>query len=153
MGRLQSLSARERLLLTMLGPLIALAAAFQFLWLPLQAQRTALLAEIAAYTQISAQIARLPATGGTVVAAAPRPTTPLPARVTQSAADAGLTLRRLEPEGDSLRVTLDDVAFASVVLWLSDLEVTQGVTLSAIELDRRTEPGIVSARLLLKGAP
>lgn len=152
MSLLHNLSPRERLLLTLLGPVIILAATFQFLWLPIQSQRAAYLAEIAGYAQVTDQIARL-ASDGSPVVADPRPTSPLSTRVTQSAADAGLTLRRLEPEGHMLRVTLDDVAFANVMLWLSDLEVTQSVTVAAVEVDRRPEPGIVSARLLLKGNP
>lgn len=156
MPLLRNLSPRERSLVTLLLPVVALAAAFQFIWMPLQARRAALGAEIAAYTQVIDRLAAI----GAALSSAPgdtvtvdSPSIPLSTRVTQSAENAGLELRRLEPEGDLLRVTLDDVVFASVMLWLSDLEVGQSVIVSAIDIDRRTAPGTVSVRLLLKVNP
>ena len=149
---LQNLSPRERSLVTLLLPVVVLAGIFQFVWLPVQASRIARQSEIAAYTQVIDRVAALGTTSGSNLIIA-TPTIPLSTRITQSAESAGLSLRRLEPEGDMLRVTLDDVAFANVMLWLSDLEVSQSVIVSAIEIDRRTAPGMVSARLLLKGTP
>lgn len=149
---LQTLTQRERTLVSLALAGVILAATFQFIWLPVQAKRAALSTEIAGYTQVMDRIAAMgpdtpilqPATG-----AIP----PLSTRVTQSADVAGLVLRRLEPEGDMLRVTVDDVAFANVILWLSDLETTHAVIVAGIEVDRRPAPGIVSARLLLRGNP
>ena len=152
MQMLQTLTQRERTLVSLALAGVILAATFQFIWLPVQAKRAALSTEIAGYTQVMDRIAAMgpdtpilqPATG-----AIP----PLSTRVTQSADVAGLVLRRLEPEGDMLRVTVDDVAFANVILWLSDLETTHAVIVAGIEVDRRPAPGIVSARLLLRGNP
>lgn len=149
---LQTLTQRERTLVSLALAGVILAATFQFIWLPVQAKRAALSTEIAGYAQVMDRIAAMgpdtpilqPATG-----AIP----PLSTRVTQSADVAGLVLRRLEPEGDMLRVTVDDVAFANVILWLSDLETTHAVIVAGIEVDRRPAPGIVSARLLLRGNP
>ena len=152
MQMLQTLTQRERTLVSLALAGVILAASFQFIWLPVQAKRAALSAEIAGYAQIIDRIAALgPETP--VLQTAAGPATPLSTRVTQSAEVAGLVLRRLEPEGDMLRVTLDDVAFANVILWLSDLEATHAVIVAGIEVDRRPAPGIVSARLLLRGNP
>lgn len=153
MQMLQNLSARERFLILVLGPILLVALTFQFIWLPLQAKRIASAAEIAGYGQVIDRVATWGSDTGIVLPTSTALTTPLSTRVTQSAETAGLILRRLEPEGDMLRVTVDDVAFANVILWLSDLEVSQSVIVSAIEIDRRTAPGTVSARLLLKGNP
>ena len=152
MQMLQTLTQRERTLVSLALAGVILAASFQFIWLPVQAKRAALSTEIAGYAQIIDRIAALgPETPVLQTAAGPAP--PLSTRVTQSAEVAGLVLRRLEPEGDMLRVTLDDVAFANVILWLSDLEATHAVIVAGIEVDRRPAPGIVSARLLLRGNP
>ena len=152
MQMLQTLTQRERTLVSLALAGVILAAVLQFVWLPVQAKRAALSAEIAGYAQIIDRIAALgPETP--VLQTAAGPATPLSTRVTQSAEVAGLVLRRLEPEGDMLRVTLDDVAFANVILWLSDLEATHAVIVAGIEVDRRPAPGIVSARLLLRGNP
>ena len=150
---LQNLSPRERALVTLLGPVMVLAAIFQFIWLPVQANRLSRQAEIAAYVQVSDRVAALGSAENAALPIATGPVTPLSTRVTQSAENAGLALRRLEPEGDMLRVTMDDVAFANIILWLSDLEVSQSVIVSAIEIDRRVAPGMVSARLLLRANP
>lgn len=149
---LQTLTPRERTLVGLALAGVICAAVFQFVWVPVQAKRAALSAEIVGYAQITDRIAALgPETP--VLQTAAGPATPLSTRVTQSADVAGLVLRRLEPEGDMLRVTLDDVAFANVILWLSDLEVNHAVIVAGIEVDRRPAPGIVSARLLLRGNP
>lgn len=152
MQMLQNLSPRERTLVTLLLPVLILAAGFQFIWTPLQANRAALAAEITAYSHVIDQIAAL-GTAPNIPMSDEPPSLPLSTRVTQSAEQAGLELRRLEPEANMLRVTLDDVAFANVILWLSDLESSQSVIVSDIDIDRRTAPGTVSARLLLKANP
>ena len=152
MQMLQTLTQRERTLVSLALAGVIFAAVFQFVWVPVQAKRAALSAEIAGYAQIIDRIAAL-GPGTPVLQTAAGPATPLSTRVTQSAEVAGLVLRRLEPEGDMLRVTLGDVAFANVILWLSDLETNHAVIVAGIEVDRRPAPGIVSARLLLRGNP
>lgn len=150
---LQNLSLREKSMILLLLPILLLAASLQFLWLPLQAKRAGLTAEISAYRQINARVIALQSLSGSGPVVPAAPTSPLSARVTQSAANAGLELRRLEPEADMLRVTVEEVTFANVLLWLSDLEVSQSVSVAGIEIDRRVEPGVVSARLLLRANP
>ena len=49
-----------------------------------------------------------------------------------------------------MRILLDDVPFAALMLWLAELETAQGVTARAVEINRRPAPGMVSARLLLE---
>jgi general secretion pathway protein M len=149
MNALANLSPRERALVLVVLPLALLFAAYQFAWLPLNDLRGAREAEIAGYRLV----VQTASEAGTAPAAPESPdAAPLAARVTQSAEAAGLSLSRLEPEGDRLRVLVAEATFAQVVLWISDLEAEEDVTLAAIELDRRTAPGAVSARLLLEPA-
>ena len=142
------LTLRERVLLALVGPLALLVGLYQFAWLPLQDARADRLSEIAAYRQITAAAARRAADPAPV--AAPAPADPIATRVTQSAEAAGLQLRRLEPDGAGLRVTLDDVPFGTVMLWLADMQASFAVRVAAIEMDRRPAPGTVSTRLLLE---
>lgn len=149
MNALANLSPRERALILIVLPLVLLFAAYRFAWLPLNDLRAAREAEIASYrlvAQAASEAGAMPSIPEAPDAA------PFAARVTQSAEAAGLSLSRLEPEGDRLRVLVAEAAFAQVVLWISDLEAEEDVTLAAIELDRRTVPGAVSARLLLEPA-
>jgi type II secretory pathway component PulM len=123
-----------------------LLAGFRFGWQPLQDLRATREAEIVNYRLVAEAAAQ---TGTQALAVEPDPI-PFAARVTRSAEAAGLDLRRIEPEGERLRVAVEDTPFADLVLWIADLEAEQDVTLSAIELDRRIAPGTVSARLLLE---
>lgn len=144
-----NLSRRERVLLVGALPLLVVFAGYRFGWQPLQEARTAREAEIASYrfvTQAAAGVGTRP------IAVEDDGAAPFAARVTRSAESAGLSLRRLEPEGDRLRVAIEDEHFAELVLWIADLEAEQDVTLAAIEVDRRLAPGTVSARLLLEEA-
>ena len=149
MKRLDALSPRERVLLLAVLPLALVFGAWRFGWLPLTEARADLTKDIATYRLIMETIA---VAGERPVAIDRGAATPLARRVTESAAAAGLSLNRLEPDGDALRVTIAEAPFAQVILWLDDLEIAQGVALAAIELDRRSQPGDVTARILLGDA-
>ena len=70
--------------------------------------------------------------------------------VASSAGRAGLTLNRFQPEGnDSLAVSLDDVAFDDLVIWLETLAQRQGIRVRQASIDARDTLGRVRARLLL----
>ena len=133
MRALMNLSMRERVLLLLVLPAVLLLAGYRFGWQPLQNLRVLREAEIASYRRIAQAAAQVEAP---IVPEVPN-LTPFAARVTQSAEAAGLELRRIEPEGERIRVAVEDAPFAQVVLWISDLEADRDVTLSAIELDRR----------------
>ncbi|QFT58111.1 Type II secretion system protein M [Sulfitobacter sp. THAF37] len=143
----EKLSAREQVLILTVLPLALVVATWHFAWKPLSATRDRLTNDIATY-QLVADTAAM------TVAVPDRPPstdqTPIATRITDAAADAGLPLRRLEPEGNGMRISVDDVPFATVLLWLADLEATHGVIVTATEFNRRPEPGIVSARMLLE---
>lgn len=74
----------------------------------------------------------------------------LMALVTRSAGEAGLTLQRFEPSGDSaIRVWMEDVAYAEVAAWLERLNSEHGVVIDQAAMDRKDSPGVVSVRLTL----
>ena len=77
-------------------------------------------------------------------------TRPVPAVVTATAPEFELAIRRIEPEGAGARVVIEDASFAQVLRWIAALEQEHGLRLAAIEMDRRPEPGTVSARLTLE---
>lgn len=148
-GWFANLSTRERVLVAGAVPVALALAIYQFAWVPLQDSRAELVRDIAAYRLVTDAAARH--VNAPVAVEAP-PMVPIATRVTQSADAAGLQLRRLEPEGASLRVTLDDEDFSTIMLWISEMDVNQGVRVAALEVERRPAPGVVSARLLLEDA-
>ncbi len=149
------LSRREKLLLLIAMPLVILFAGYRFGWVPLTATRMAARAEIQAYqTLIEAAKNRRtqPVRAQTVADLETPPTTPLATRITNSAERAGVLVRRLEPEGAIVRVSLDDAPYETVIGWIAAMETDAAIALVAIEMDRRTAPGIVATRLTLENA-
>lgn len=70
--------------------------------------------------------------------------------VANSARNQGITLNRFQPEGnDALAVSLEDVPFADLLLWLEQLQQQEGIRVRNATLDAHTAPGRVRARILL----
>ncbi|MEL6915784.1 MAG: type II secretion system protein GspM [Pseudomonadota bacterium] len=148
MSLFASLNPRERLLVLVVLPAVALVALYQFAWLPLQEERAARAEQIAGFRTVAYAARRSETTPSAV--ARPADPRPMAARVTATAQAAGLPLRRLEPEGRRIRVTADEIDFTTLIAWIAELETTARLALVSLEVDRRAAPGIVSARLILE---
>lgn len=140
-------SGRERLLLLILGAGLAAYLVVVAVAQPLLAARDAALTRIGSHEVALAQLAALPEGG---VAPRPADSRPVPAIVTETAPAFDLAIRRIEPEGNGARLVIEDAGFAEILTWIEALEREHGLRLAAIEIDRRPEPGIVSARLTLE---
>ncbi|MEJ2063254.1 MAG: type II secretion system protein M [Reinekea sp.] len=62
------------------------------------------------------------------------------------AARNGVEIQRFEPDGDFLKVWLEDVRYPSVVQWLGALEAT-GIEHLELTMEDRPKPGFVSVRV------
>ncbi len=151
MNAFHRLSPREKILILLVLPLALLFAFHRFGWVPLNDARHTARAEIATYRAlIEATKNRF---SQPVVIATPKPAaTPLATRITRSADVAGVLVRRLEPEGAIVRVSLADAQYDVVLAWIAEMEAEDGVALVALEMDRRTTPGMVATRLTVKDA-
>ena len=69
-----------------------------------------------------------------------------------SANAAGLkeAIERVQPEGEGARLWFEAVAFDNLVRWMAELEQRQGLLVSQLAVDAGTEPGVVSARVLVE---
>lgn len=140
-------SPRERLMLGGLGIAAALYLAVTAGAQPLLAARSEARAAIAASDAVLARLAALPEGDAALIPATLRPAVAI---VTETAPDFDLAIRRIEPEGAGARLVIEDADFAAVLLWIEALERDHGLRLVALEMDRRPEPGVVSARLTLE---
>jgi len=71
--------------------------------------------------------------------------------VSRTAQSVGINPSRLQPEGsDAVSVWFDAVGFNSLMLWLERLESSSGIVVRQISVDRKDEPGQVSARIVLR---
>ncbi len=134
-------TGRERLLLTVAFGLGAVWFAFIMILQPMQEKRGQMEQRI---TRYESAIAWLSQPEGAAPIPLSADTRPVPQIVTALAEAQGLTIRRLEPEGDMVRVTLDDARFEAVVLWLEKLETDSALRIMALALSRRPTPGLVS---------
>lgn len=143
---LDARSPRERAMLLALLGVAAIALFFTLVWQPIDLARKTAIADIRRYDILSARL-RVAGPDAARLAAA-RTGTPS-TLVTDSAAKAGLTIQRIEPEGANIGVTFDAVGFDALVGWLAGLERDAGLKVRDIKLERRPDPGIVSAQVTL----
>lgn len=156
LARWRQLEARERRLLTWTGVAVVVFLLYVSIWAPMRAELERLRASVpqnhvklalmrAQAQEVARLRTRVPAgtQGGNLLST-----------VEQSAMNRGLRqgMTRIEPEGaNAARVTFEEVNFNSLITWLADLQ-TQGVRVENANLQRRPAVGLVSARLVLRGA-
>lgn len=139
---------RERLLLGTLAVLGVAALIYLAIWQPLDRTRSSLAAAIARHDGLSDRISALGMAEDPVqVASDPRPPAVI---VSDTAATAALSIRRLEPVEDGVRVVLEDADFGAVLIWLDTLDRDAGLRVAEIDISRRPEPGLVSTTLTLR---
>lgn len=66
--------------------------------------------------------------------------------IRRQAARQGVEIQRFEPDGELLKVWLEDVRYPSVVRWLGALEAV-GIEHSELTMEDRPKPGLVSVRV------
>lgn len=137
---------RERVLLTGTAAMLFFAGLFIGVWQPLYAMRVAALADISRYETLTARLRAVEpgAVDSTTRQAAPATV------ITTGAREFGLTIRRLEPEGNRIRVALEEAGFEDVIVWLDTLESQHSLRVVSLEMERRPAPGVVSARVMLE---
>lgn len=138
---------RERLLLLTMMVVIGIWLAVVAIWQPLQGARARLGDRIVRHENALAILRSQPVAAAPVTAPDDRP---LNVVITETAAEYGMTIRRLEPDGPRISVVLDEALFDSVIFWLEALQRDHGLTVTELELTRRPAPGVVNVSLALE---
>ncbi len=155
--RWRSLQPRERLVLGIGSPLVAIMLAYGLLWLPLQRELTRLRVSV---PQVRAQLEQMRSQAQEVVRLRAQ-TRDAPSGgnlltlLERSAQERGLRqyITRMEPEGQgAVRLGLDAVGFNTLIGWLAELQQQNSVHVDSASISARTESGMVDARLLLRSA-
>jgi general secretion pathway protein M len=142
-------SPRERVLLIVGLGLGLLWLGVTAIWQPLRQHRADLQTRIALYEAGFAALQN-PNFSAQGTASAVLDNRPIPVILTDSAATAQVTIRRLEAEGAGARVVLDDAPFDRVILWLEILNREHGLNVREIEMTRKPAPGVVSTTFALE---
>jgi general secretion pathway protein M len=71
---------------------------------------------------------------------------PILSVVTQQAKRSNINLKRFEPDGDGLRIWLEDAVFDDAIRWLEELNQKHGIQIKQINVDRSEKSGRVDLR-------
>jgi general secretion pathway protein M len=153
----RALGARERLIVTAGGAVALVLLLYAILWLPLQHDLDRLRADL---PRAREQLLWMRAQEGRVkvLRAAASPAVQsggLLSFVEQSSTAYSIrpNIKRIEPQGaNSVSLAIDGVAFNSLVEWLANLQKQGGVRIETASLEPLPTPGVVNARVLLRGA-
>ncbi|WP_437881247.1 type II secretion system protein M [Pseudomonas sp. LRF_L74] len=146
------LSPRDRLALGGLSLFLLVVVLYLSIWRPIAAQvdqaRASLQQQRSLNAYLEANAERARAAAGHSPSAAVEPAR-LPGVVTASAAAQGLSVERLDSQGDGgVQVTLQATEFARLLRWISELD-GQGVRVDEAGIER-ADKGLVTSRLLLR---
>ncbi|WP_375055054.1 type II secretion system protein GspM [Zobellella sp. DQSA1] len=142
MERWGLMSMRERLLLATGGGMLLAWLCYALLWQPLQQQRErwqrAIAREQGTVEWMLEQAPQLRHAQGR----ADRPGTLSPtAAATQGAAELGVKVIRLQPQGDRLLVVLEPLDFNRLMLWIERVERQSGARVVTLGVTRQPDAG------------
>ncbi|NVK55861.1 MAG: type II secretion system protein M [Alteromonadaceae bacterium] len=72
----------------------------------------------------------------------------LPQIVTSTSANFGLTISRMQPQGDEIQVWIDEAPFNNLLSWLNNLE-QRGIVIDQVDVAEANNPGMIKVRRLV----
>ena len=149
----EQLAPREQRLVLAMSALILVFLIYSLIWQPLNdnldkssqklVRQQALLSWVQENTALYQQAAKGSAiknSGGS-----------LSGIVNTSARQAGITITRIQPQGDDILIWIDEVAFSTMLTWLDTLNSKSGLQVKAIDLAALEKAGTVKVRRLHLG--
>ncbi len=152
------LQARERQLLGGGGLLLTVMLLWAFVWYPFTKELHRLRSsvteqrELLAWMEQAAQEAKR--LQGSQTHSAPRGGRQSLLTIVDSTARSqglGTSLKRVQPEGEAVRVWLEQASFDTVLRWLNLVSQQHGVSITGLALERSATPGQVDVRAILAG--
>ncbi|MFA3790983.1 type II secretion system protein GspM [Aliiglaciecola sp. SL4] len=153
LDKFNQLSERERVLVTVSGVLLIIFLFYYLVWAPidksLQTQSKLVATKqtdlIWFKQNANRAIQMRSGNGGTAVF-----TGSLPQAVNQTAGRVNIAISRMQPQGDELKVWVDQAAFNDVVSWLQSME-NLGIRIINVDLAEANVSGMVKVRSLQLG--
>lgn len=145
----ENLAEREKKLVIIASVVLLLGVFLQFIWMPLsnglteaQAKQQKQKALLEYVIQKTAEVkagnkkSRVKASGS------------ISQIVSQSARRSKIAIARLQPQGNSLQVQVDEIAFNELLKWVTDLTERQGLVIESIDISQSDRAGAVQIRRL-----
>ncbi|WP_245942629.1 type II secretion system protein GspM [Candidatus Colwellia aromaticivorans] len=149
----QGLNIREQRLVIVMGLVFSAFLLYSSIWQPLNeslakteqklASRQALLTWV---TENTARYQNIKSTGGGT-----KNSGSLSSIINRTANQQQLTITRMQPQGESLQVWLDNAPFTSLLFWLEHLANNENLQVQAIDLAQSDKQGEVRVRRLQLG--
>lgn len=138
---------RDRRALSILIPVVVLLLIWFVLVQPLQQRHSLAKAQLnAAQSTLQEVVAKAPRLMGQTNTATGAGNTNLNTDLRRHANRLGINIVGLEPDGDLLRVRIDETRYSQLVRWLAVLE-QEGILAEQLTMEARNRPGLVSARV------
>ena len=71
--------------------------------------------------------------------------------VNSTARSQNIVITRIQPKGEDIQVWIDQAVFDTLLQWLGQLVITEGVQVKAIDLSNTEQAGVVKVRSLQLG--
>lgn len=149
-ARWQQLGRREQLALRILAVLVTLLAVWLVLIQPIRQWRLDAQQQLnSAQATYQSLLQKAPQAMSSGLVVANTSSDSLNTELRRQANRFGLTIQGFEPDGNLLRVRLDDARYSQVVQWLAALQA-QGVVIDQLTLNGRDQPGRVQVMAVLR---
>ena len=149
----QQLKISEQRLVAMMGLVVICFVFFSFIWQPLvenidkTQQKIARQQSLLTWVQEGTQRYQQAKRNGALTQSKGS----LSSIVNQSAGRNGISIARLQPQGDDLQVWIEEVPFSHLLGWLEFLANKEGLVVKSIDLSKTDEKGVVKVRRLQLG--
>lgn len=149
----QSLNQREQSLVIVMAAFIGVFMLYQLIWQPINSSLIEKQKKIDRYQELLIWVNEKKAEyntyaklnqGGSSNAS-------LSSVVNRSAVKHKILISRIQPQGDEISVTIDEVPFDHVMDWLKQMAIAEGVIIKALDLSSTDIKGVVKVRRLSLG--
>lgn len=156
LSRLQQLfnglEERERLMVSIGALIVGITLLYLIVWEPMAKAHLRREADLAAARQLATRIELLAGQVRSNPGSGASRGLSLLAAVDQASKSGVLNrpLTRIQPEGDAeVKVWLEAISFESLVRWIAQMQMRDGIVVRSAQIERDVTPGTVSAQLSL----
>lgn len=146
-------NTKDQRLIMLLGVVVSLFLFYTLVWQPLNENLIKAQTKLSKQQELSiwvkqhtAQYLELKKRGGNK-----KSTGSLTSKVNRTAKSLGITVARMQPQGDDLLVWIDQVPFNSLLIWLEKISNQEGMRILAVDIAPADAQGTVKVRRLQVG--